>query len=160
MTNRTAWTAGNGVGYVWTAAFGAEISTLAGGNSVLSSVSVTNQSAQDIWMDLSVIGTIAATTLTAGAGLSFWVYPLLHDGATYGDGNFGSAQTYTPGPPADGVFNFSIPAANQTAIDAYVKGIIIPPGTFKLVMRNGLLPSTAFATMAVQYRTYNMALNN
>ena len=90
MANRTAWVAGNGVGFTWTTAINsADLVSMPNGSSVLSSVTgVANQTNLDMFMDVSVRCAIASSTIAAGANLAVWLYALLDDGTTYGDGQF------------------------------------------------------------------------
>lgn len=164
MASRTAWTAGNGVGYTWTTAINsADLASMANGSTVVSSVAdIANQTNQDIYADLSVRLAIASTAITAGANVALWLYALLDDGATYGDGQFtnGTQAAKTPAFPPIAIVNF--PVATLTALVGYVQGIVIPPGSFRFALQNNLLPSTALSagTQTVKYRTYNVNLNN
>lgn len=164
MANRVAWTAGNGVGYTWTTAINsADLASLAAGSTVLSSVAdVTNQTSQDIYMDISVRLAIASTAITAGANFALWLFALLDDGTTYGDGNFvaGTQKAATPAFAPIAVVPF--PVATLTALVGFVQGIIIPPGSFRLAGQNNTVPTTALSsgTQVVKYRTYNLQLNN
>ena len=101
MANRSAWTAGNGVGFTWTTAInGSDMASLANGSTVLSSVAdITNQTALDIYADISVRMTVTSATPPAGAWLGIYLAALLDDGATYGDGFLTSGSTITRAPP-------------------------------------------------------------
>jgi hypothetical protein len=101
MANRTAWTAGNGVGFTWTTAINqADLASLANGSTVLSSVAdITNQAALDIYADISVRMTVASATPPAGAYFGIYLVGLLDDGTTYGDGTLTSGSTITRAPP-------------------------------------------------------------
>jgi hypothetical protein len=97
MANRTAWTAGNGVGFTWTTAInGGDMASMATANSVLSTVAdITNQTALDIYADISVLITLGSSSaIAAGAYLGLYLFALQSDGATYGDGSL------TAGTPA------------------------------------------------------------
>lgn len=122
---------------------------------MLSSVSITNQSALDIFADLSLKAGSTVTTV-APANVAFYLYPLGQDASTYGDGRFGSSAA---GPPPSNYFVGSIgfAAAATTTIVGVVTGIIIPPGTFSFVTMNNAgvnFPSS----MALYYRTYNRSV--
>src|SRR3974390_2010594 len=100
MVNRTAWTAGNGVGYTWTSIIQSSdftTSLLTNGQSVLGTPTVANQTQQDMFMDISVRLSIASSTIAAGANLALWLYALLDNGTTYGDGQLtaGTAAAVT-----------------------------------------------------------------
>lgn len=169
MASRTAWTAGNGVGYTWTTAISGNdmtasgVTGLANGSSVVASATITNQTAQDIFADLSVRCQIASSTIAAGANLAFWLYALLDDGSTYGDGQFtaGTAAAKTPTFSPIGVVPL-VAAAAQTLLIGFVQGIIIPPGSFKFAVQNnsGFSFTSTAAQQNVLYRTYNTNLNN
>jgi hypothetical protein len=165
MANRTAWTAGNGVGLIWTAAFASgDLTSLANGSFILSSASViANGSNLDIYADFSVICTVTSATPPAGAYLAVYLVPLLGDGSTYGDGlaTAGTAITRAPPYPPAGAIALEAAIA-ATTLAGFVQGIIIPPGTFSWGLYNGsgaALSSTAASNKAF-FRTYNMNLNN
>lgn len=164
MASRVAWTAGNGVGFTWTTAINsADLASMAAGSTVLSSVAdIANQTNLDIYADISVRLAIASTAITAGANAALWLYALLDDGTTYGDGNFvaGTQKAATPAFAPIAVIPF--PVATLTALVGFAQGIIIPPGSFRLALQNNTLPATALSagTQTVKYRTYNLNLNN
>jgi hypothetical protein len=163
MASRTAWTAGLGVGYTWsTAMASSDLASMAASSTVLGTTTISNQTAQDIYCDLSVRLAIASTANTAGSNLAVWLFALLDDGATYGDGNFvaGTQKAATPAFPPIGTIY--LPIATITALTGYLQGIIIPPGTFKFALQNNTLPATALSsgTQTVMYRTYNLNLNS
>jgi len=163
MANRVAWTAGNGVGYTWTTAINsADMASLANGSSVVSSVAdIANQTNQDLYADLSVRLAIASSTIAAGATIDVWLYALLDDGTTYGDGQFtnGTQAAKTPAfPPVGTIF---IPAvAATTVLVGYIQGILIPPGSFRYAMQNNSGFALTAGTQTIKYRTYNLQLNN
>jgi hypothetical protein len=165
MANRTGWTAGNGVGFTWTTAINAsDLASLANGSTVLSSVAdITNQTALDIYADLSVRMTLTSATPPAGAWLGIYLAALLDDGATYGDGSLTSGSTITRAPPWSPIGSIPLEtAAAATLLAGFVQGIVIPPGSFRFALYNGsgaALSGTA-GNCIVKYRTYNMQLNN
>jgi hypothetical protein len=165
MANRTAWTAGNGVGFTWTTAINAsDLVSLTNGSTVLSSVAdITNQTALDIYADLSVRLTVTSATPPAGAWLGIYLAALLDDGATYGDGSLTSGSTITRAPPWSPIGSIPLETvAAATLLAGFVQGIVIPPGSFRFALYNGsgaALSSTA-GNCIVKYRTYNMQLNN
>ena len=163
MANRTAWTAGNGVGFTWTTAINSsDLVSMPTADTVLSSVAgITNQTALDMFMDISVRCAIASSTIAAGANLALWLYPLLDDGTTYGDGQFtaGTQAAKTPTFPPIGTIPL-VAAASQTTLVGFVQQVIIPPGTFKLALQNNSGFTFTSGTQTVMYRTYNLNLNN
>jgi hypothetical protein len=162
MASRTAWTAGNGVGLTWTAVMaGTDLAGLATANTVLSTDTVTNGTALDQYMDLSVRCSITSTTVTAGANIALWLYPLLDDGATYGDGQFvaGTGAALTPTFPPIAVIPL-VAASAQTKLVGASLELIIPPGTFKIALQNNSGATLATTTQNCLYRTYNINLNN
>lgn len=163
-TNRTAWTAGNGVGYTWTTLINtADLATMPTGSTVLSSVAdITNQSAQDQFMDISVAEAIASSTIVAGASLGFWQMPLNQDGTTYGDGNFaaGTQKAATPANTQNFIGSIGlIAAAAQTSLVGAITNIPMDPGSFRVAEQNNS-GFTFSGTQTVKYRTYNINLNN
>lgn len=149
------WIAGAGQGLTWGSAFSTEINSIVNGNAILSSVAVTNGTALDIFADLSYVAGGTATT-AAPNFLSFYLYPLGEDASTYGDGRFGSSAA---GPPPGNYFIGSIgfAAAASTTIAGVVRGIVLPPGTFKFVLYNGS-GATLDSGPTCKYRTYNRSV--
>jgi hypothetical protein len=150
------WVAGSGVGFTWTlVTTAASLDTLANGNAVLGTVAVTNQTALDLFADFSFRG--GSITTVAPNYLGIYLYPLLDDGSTYGDGRYGSAAA---GPPPNTYFRGSIvfPVGTQAPVGA-LERVIMPPGTWKAVVYN-----QAGATLAgsgantLYYRTYNRSV--
>lgn len=163
MTARTAWTAGNGVGYTWTTAINsADMASMTNGQTVLSSASViANQTNQDIFADISTLLTIASNTIAAGANFALWLYALNQDGTHYGDNQFtaGTAASLTPCFAPCAII--PIPAvATTTTMYGFAQGIIIPPGSFLFAIQNNSGFALTAGTQTVKYRTYNLNLNN
>lgn len=163
MTARTAWTAGNGVGLTWSTAINsADLASMASGSSVVSSVAdIANGSNLDMFMDLSVRCVIASNTIAAGANLPLWLYALLDDGTTYGDGQFtnGTQAAKTPTFSPCAIIPL-VAAAAQTTLVGFSQQIIIPPGSFRLALQNNSGFAFSAGTQTVKYRTYNINLNN
>lgn len=162
MTSRTSWTAGNGVGLSWTTAINSsDLASMASGSTVLSTVAdIANGTNLDMFMDVSVRCAISSNTIASGSGFSLWIYALLDDGSTYGDGQLtaGTQAAKTPAFPPCG----SIPllaAASQTTLVGMVTQIAIPPGSFRLAMQNNSGFALTSGTQTVKYRTYNINLN-
>ena len=146
-----SWLAGQGVGLTWTDAFStATLNSIANGNAILSDVAITNGTALDKYMDVSVALASAAFTGT-GVNVSLHLYPLNSDGTSYGDGKF---ATSAAGPVAyPPVAIIPLVAATQ-AQTGTATGIIIPPGTFKLVLANNGGVALAASGNTCKYRTY------
>lgn len=146
------WIAGSGVGLTWSSAFSTEINSIVNGNAILSSIAITNGTALDIFADISYVAGGTATT-AAPNYLGFYLYPLNEDGTTYGDGRFGSSAA---GPPPGNYFIGSIgfAAAASTTIAGVVRGIVMPPGTWKPVLYNAS-GATLDSGPTCKYRTYN-----
>lgn len=148
------WVAGATAG--WASAFGTEINSITNGNSVLSSVSITNGTGLDMFADFSVT---AGGTITTAAPNFLWLglMPLNQDGTVYGDGvNTTTAAAYVP-PATYWVGNIMVRAAASTIVQGTISRIILPPGTFSFVAYSQL-GATAHATMTCKYRTYNRAI--
>lgn len=152
LDGAVAWSEGLGVGFTWTDAFStATLSSIASGNAILSDIAISNQTALDKYMDVSIA---LASAVFAGTGIniSIHLYPLNKDGSTYGDGKFGSSAAGPPAYPPVAVI--PLVAGTQAQTGAAV-GIVIPPGTFKLVLCNNGGVALAATTNTCQYRTYN-----
>lgn len=163
MTSRTSWVAGNGAGLTWTAGINSsDLASMANGSSVLSSVSdIANGTNLDQFMDISVRCAISSNTIASGANLALWLYPLLDDGSTYGDGQLssGTQAAKTPVFSPIGVIPL-LAAASQTTLVGMVTGILLPPGSFRLALQNNSGFSLSSGTQTVKFRTYNQNLNN
>lgn len=150
------WIAGSGVGFTWTdATTAASLDTLASGSAILCTVSITNQTALDLFCDVSI--GLGSAAFVAPNFVGVYLYPLNKDGSTYGDGRFGTAAA---GPPP---FNYAkgsigLVAATQ-AQTGTLTGIVMPPGTFKFVLYNqGGVAWVGSGGNTFQYRTYNRSL--
>lgn len=163
MTSRSAWTAGNGVGLTWSTGINsADLASMTTGSSVLSSVAdIANGTNLDMFMDVSVRCAISSSTIVAGANFALWLFDLLDDAATYGDGQFtaGTAAALTPLFPPIATIPLKAAAA-QTTLVGFANQIIIPPGSFRLAMQNNSGFTLTGGTQTVKYRTYNLNLNN
>jgi hypothetical protein len=162
--NRTSWTAGNGVGYTWTAVMGTgDMTSLAAGSTVLSTLSITNQTAQDQFADLSGVWTVISATPPAGAYIGVYLMPLNSDGTTYGTAEMASGATITRKPAAG--LACSLPLETTVATTTLAGScteVVIPPGTFRIAVYNGsgaALSSTA-GNNTLLYRSYNINLND
>ncbi len=163
MTGRSAWVAGNGIGLTLTTVINsADLASMINGDTVLSSVAdIANGSNLDQFMDVSVRCAIASNTIAAGANLSLWIYALLDDGSTYGDGQLssGTPAAKTPTFPPCGVIPL-VAAVSQTILAGFVGGIIIPPGSFRLALQNNSGFALTSGTQTVKARTFNINNNN
>lgn len=161
MVARTAWVAGNGVGFTWTAGItAASIATLATGNTfVENTITVSNGTSLDMLADVSIRGTLASSTTVAGANVALFLFDLLDDGTSYGDGQFtpGTAAAKTPVFPAEGQVSPPI-GGSTTTFKGIIKRILLAPGTFHWAIQNNL--GFSFTACSVLYRTYNINLNN
>jgi hypothetical protein len=163
MTSRTAWVAGNGVGFTWTQAIASsQLVSMVNGNVVLDTTDITNQTALDIFADISISLAIASSTIAAGAGISIWLAALNQDGTTYGDNKIvttaGGSAIIPSYPPIATITCFA--AAAQTTIIGNALGLVIPPGTFRWALGNNSGFTLTSGTQTVKYRTYNTNLNS
>jgi hypothetical protein len=156
------WIAGSGVGLTWTQLFGtnaAELASLANGSAVLdNSGDIANDTAKDIYADLSVI--LGSATTTAPNKIDVFFYPLGGDGVTYGDGTFvaGTAKAATPGPEFF-VGSLALQLGASSPLVGMVQRLVLPPGKGRFVIMNNAgvaFPSTF--TAGVYYRTYNRSV--
>ncbi len=156
--NRTAWTAGNGAGLTWTIAFNAVDFTASqptNGQSILSTVTITNGTALDQYMDLSVVQTIGSSTIAAGANITLWLVPLSADGTTYTPALVAGTVSGNILPTAPVCVIPLYAAASQTVLSGTCTGIVIPPGTFKIAEQNNSGFTYTVTTQVHDYRTYN-----
>lgn len=150
------WIAGSGVGLSWTDCFGSETDSIVSGNAIRSSVSITNGTGLDMFADVSF--SLASINPAAGSYLGLYLYPLIHDGAKYGDDRFNASAA---GPPSA---NYLVGVAQLVAASQIQYGefnlpgrrspILIPPGTFKFVLYNGA-SVTLGTSNTFKYRTFN-----
>lgn len=148
------WVGGSGQGLTWGSAFSTEINSVTNGNAILSTVSITNGTALDIFCDVDFIAG-ATITVAAPAYLGLYLYPLLDNGTTYGDGEF---STSAAGPPPStysvGTMGF---VTGTVTLYGMVRGIILPPGTFSFVLYNQS-GATLASSNTCKYRTYNRSI--
>ncbi len=161
---RSAWVSGNGAGApAWTIAFNSTDFTTSQpttGQSILSTITITNGTALDQFMDLSVVQTIASSTIAAGANIALYLIPLAADGSTYTPALTAGtvSSNVLPGAPIC-VLPLYV-AASQTVLTGTCTGIVLPPGTFKLAEANNSGFTYTNTTQVHDYRTYNINLNN
>lgn len=165
MAGRTAWTAGNGVGFTWTTVFGsADLTSMPSGDVVFSSATaIANQTNLDMLADVSVEITISSTTPSAGAYMALYIAQLNEDGSTYGDGSYTRGTQSTLIPAYLPVQTRFIQSTNATTLlEAYFQGIWLPPNTFifGLLNETGITFSGTAANNVCKYITYNVNNNN
>jgi|SRR5215469_8064786 len=171
MAGRTAWTAGNINGNLnyTTLLNSSDLVSLANGSSVLSSVATIanapGANGGDMFMDVSMKLAMSGTGVPPnGSACILWIYNLNQDGVTFGDnqlGTSGSAGTQfgaTPAFPPAAIFG--VPSVSASTLFATVTGITIPPGSFRCALQTNIGTSLSAGTQTVQYRTYNINLNN
>jgi hypothetical protein len=164
MANRTAWTGGNlGPGLGWISAFNtADLNALATGASVLSSVAAfANGTALDQFCDISLKCAIASSAVAAGANMGVWLAMLQNDGTTLGDGLLTAgtqAAAWTPAWPP--IASVPLYASTRTSLIGGQTGVLLPPGSFALILQNGSGFALAASGNTVSIRTYNVNLNN
>lgn len=151
------WIAGTLQGLSWgTSGFSTELNSLVSGNAVIAASALANGSTLDIFGDLS----ISLGSITSGAGapyIGLYLYPLNQDGTSYGDGRFGSTAA---GPPPSQYFVGAVPMPASTAavITGMVRGIVLPPGSWKFVLYNLAGATLASSSNTVQFRSYNRSV--
>lgn len=162
MASKTSWVAGAGVGLTWSTLINsADLASMATAKTVLSSVAdVANGTNLDQFMDISLRCAISSSTIAAGANFALWLYELLDDGTTYGDGQLtaGTPATLTPTFAPVAIFPL-VAAATQTVLVGAVQGILLPPGSFRAAIQNNSGFTLTAGTQTVKYRTYNQNLN-
>lgn len=149
------WIGGTGIGLTWTAAaVSADINSLANGSANQSSVIIHNEGANlDIFADVSVsLGSVSVGTGTPFVGI--YLYPLNQDGTTYGDSRFAAATVATP-PSQYLVGVIQAPSAVTGVVTGMIRGILIPPGSFRFVIYNQLLVALAASANVIDIRTYD-----
>jgi hypothetical protein len=153
------WIAGSGQALTMGVAFNATDITTSlptNGQSVLSTVTIANQTALDKLCDLSISLTIASSTIVAGANIAFWIAELAADNTIYGDGQLtaGTVATLTPAWAPVGVIPLFAAAARTTLIGT-LQGIVIPPRSFKFIFQNNSGFTLTNTTTLIDYITYN-----
>lgn len=148
------WIGGSGQGLTWGSLDTTALNSIASGNAILSGTSITNGTAFDIFADVEIV--LASLAAVAPNYVGVFLYPLMSDASTYGDGRFGTSAA---GPPSSSywVGNAVMVAATQ-AQQGMVRGIVLPPGTFKFVYYNQMGVAWAAANNTAKYRTYNRSI--
>lgn len=166
MATKASWVAGLGEGLSWGALFSSTANTdinqttpIPTANCMLSTITITNGTALDIFMDISLRCGISSSTIVAGANFAIYLYSLLDDGSTYGTGELTAGTTSAALPPIAPVAIFPLRAAGtQTTLVGFAQGIILPPGSFKAVFQNNSGFTLNATGNVCQYRTYNIAM--
>lgn len=150
------WIGGSGVGFTWTDVIAtASLNTIAIGNAIAGSV-IDNTSALDEFMDVSIH--LASLAVAAPNYIGVYLYPLNAGapGTVYGDGRFGSSAA---GPPPAQYMVGTIGLVVGTSVqDGILRGIIMPPNKFKIVLHNALTVAFASSGNTAQYWTYNRSV--
>jgi hypothetical protein len=148
------WIAGSGQGLTWGSLDTTTLNSIASGNAILSGTAITNGTALDIFADVEVV--LASLAAVTPNYVGVYLYPLNSDGTTYGDGRFSSSAS---GPPPSVYFVGSIGMVAATqAQQGTLRGIILPPGSFKFVLYNQMGVAFASASNTLKYRTYNRSI--
>ena len=152
LDGAVSWLAGQGVGLTWTTHMSTELNSLASTNAILASADIVNGTALDRYMDVSLVLASAVFPNTAGLNISLHIYNLSDAGAFYGDNRFATAAA---GPPII-VPCATIPLViNVTQVQyGQATGIVMPPGTFRLVLTNNAGVALAASGNTLKYRTY------
>jgi len=162
-TGRTAWTAGNGQGLTYGVAFNSTDFTTSqptNGQSILSTITISNGTALDQFMDVSVVQSIASSTIAAGANIAIWLVPLAADGSTYTPALTAGTVSANVLPMAPVCVIPLYAATTQTVLTGTCTGIVLPPGTFKLAEQNNSGFTYTATTQVHDYRSYNINVNN
>lgn len=166
MVTKASWVAGLGEGLSWGPLFSSSAATdinqstpIPNASCVMSTITVANGTALDIYADISIRCGIASSTIVAGANFAIYLYGLLDDGSTYGTGELtaGTVSTALPSIAPAAIFPLRA-AASQTVLTGFAQGILLPPGTFKAVFQNNSGFALNSTGNVCQYRTYNIAM--
>lgn len=159
MANSTRWIAGGLQGLTYGAAgfTATDFNSLAAGSVVVAGTSLANGTALDLYADVSFVITPNATA-AAGSNnyFSLYILPLNQDGTTYGDG----IANGTVAPQASYLVGSCGVAASATPMKGTVRGVVLPPGTFKFALvNNTTVAMHATSAATVSYRSYGENLN-
>lgn len=168
MTNRTAWAPGNLNSSAWTSnngwvpAFnGSDLNSMISFDNVLSTVTpFANGTGLDQFMDVSVQCTIASSAIGAGFNIPIWIAMLQQDNTTLGDGLLTAGTPSVIQPAWFPIATIPLFASTRTTIVGGQTGILIPPGSFALILQNGTGFTFSSSGNACSIRTYNQNLNN
>jgi hypothetical protein len=152
------WIAGSGQGLTYgTAINSSDLASLANGSSVLSSLAdITNGTSLDIFADISI--NFPSITVAAPAYFGIYLYPLNQDGSTYGDNQLSSGSQAAKTPSQNYFVGSILVPTGAGAVNGTLRGIILPPGSFRFVGFNQLGAALTSGTQTCKYRTYNRAV--
>jgi hypothetical protein len=151
------WISGSGQGLSWGTLCSTELNSLVSNGAIQCTTTVANGTVLDLFADFSIsFASITSGSTAPYIGIS--IYPLNEDGVTYGDGLFGSAAT---GPPVVQTCSIPVPPGVTGVIvgTGSCRGVVLPPGTFILVIYNNAGATLASSGNVVKYRTYNYQSN-
>jgi hypothetical protein len=154
------WIAGSGQGLTWgnictTGDLAPSGTGMVSNASHQCSVVVTNGTALDLFADFSAnLASVAAGAGSPSVGLT--IYPLNADGTTYGDGLYGTSTTTNSPPSVQTCTIPAVPSTTGTVVGTgSCRGVVLPPGSFIVVVWNNLGVGIANSPGTIQYRTYN-----
>lgn len=127
--------------------------TVVNGYGLLSTAAVvTNGTGRYLYADISV--RLASMTPTAGGHIALFLLPLLDDGTTYADG--ASSATATAQASITHYVGALALRAVASAQNGMVRGILVPPGSFKwyLINRSGVPFATGTTVNTIKHRLY------
>lgn len=129
-----------------------ELDSLADGSASSASSAIANQTNLDIYVDIEI--NLGSLTPTAGAYVSLYILEAI-DGSNYpsqstADMRLTSTQLLCVVP---------IGVAAATAQRVAVRNIVIPPGSFKIILDNHAGAALAANGNTVKFNAYNMNLN-
>ena len=161
------WVAGAGAaGLSWTSLFTSvttlfDLNTMPNGSAAASSTGAVSNSALDVFADISVsLASITPSSSYLG-GLSIFILPLNGDGTTYGDGQFANtgAQTTKVPQAAYWVGNITFPTGVAAVQQGTLRGVLLPPTNFQVVIQNNTGVSLASSGNVVKYWTYDLQVS-
>lgn len=163
MASTTAWK----VNTAYTAAFNSldfTASQPTNGATLMSTVTITNGTALDQFLDFSVEQSIGSSLIAASANFTLWLCSLKAGGTNYWPPlTAGIVGTAIP-PWAYCAYIPLLAAASQTTLVGSSadlgQPITIPPGSFRFIMQNNSGFTLTAPTQIWSYRTYNQNLNN
>lgn len=164
MANTARWIGGVSPGLTW-ASLGvsiiANLNSLANG-SCASTGAQNNASNLDLYLDFSFSCHPGATT-TATSYFTTYLLPQNQDGTSYGDGSIGVTTTFAGSPDPSFIVathRLSSPVTTAGFCVGIARGILLPPGSYLLVLQNNTGNAlNASAGASVKMRTYSENLN-
>ena len=125
----------------WSAVFGSsasELVSLANGSTILDGGfgDISNGTSCDMFMDFSFV--LGSATTVAPNKVDLFLYPLLGDATTYGDGLLNTTPTAVAKSPSPGLWVGSAPLqlGASSLISGIIQRAILPPGTFRVALQN------------------------